>query len=181
MSNGEILIALLVVGLVCTFIMKKVAVSIYQKTGVNTLKGMHKVLWYVQAIAILFAFGIQSLPLIIAALAVGLILHTLLSLKAGILNAVIMGVLQTVGGVTFSLLYICVLLLNLVAMVTGNGGSASSSKLRNAFSIDETQANAAEKAKADKNEQAETYASKLGFSSADEAEDAGIDTGKNHQ
>ena len=34
---------------------------------------------------------------------------------------------------------------------------------------------------ADRNEQAEVYASKLGFSSADEAEDAGIDTGKYHQ
>ncbi|HAB00934.1 MAG TPA: hypothetical protein DCE08_05645 [Ruminococcaceae bacterium] len=33
----------------------------------------------------------------------------------------------------------------------------------------------------DRNEQAEVYASKLGFSSADEAENAGIDTGKYHE
>ena len=33
----------------------------------------------------------------------------------------------------------------------------------------------------DRNEQAEVYASKLGFSSADEAENAGIDTGKYHK
>lgn len=183
----EMFIIFIVIAGVAMGLTKGIATKIYQKTGVNTLNIIHKILWYVQLMGFAFGFSAQSLVLLIVTIIVGITLHTVLTLKAGIPNAIITGVVQGVGGAIIAFANFAFFVLGLV---TGSG-----SKLGGMFSIDtsiaevnelnavtqeqvaqqQATAQAAERAK---NEAADAYAQRLGFRDADDAERAGVDTGK---
>ena len=179
--NGPgLLVAIGVAAIVIAFVLKKVAASIYQKTGVNTIKGVHKLLWYVQGIAILMGIGLiaespMGLVAIVGAVVGGFILHTLFSLNAGIGNAIIMGILQGIGGGVIGLLSVIFFLLSLFT-----GGK--SSPLGGMFSIDESLApiKTADLEKADyaarKNgfADANAWAKNSGYSDASSAYDSGF-------
>lgn len=186
----EMFIIFIVVAGVAMGLTKGIAIKIYRKTGVNTLNIMHKILWYVQLAGFVFGFGAQSLVLLIATIAVGIALHIVLTLKAGIPSAIITGVVQGVGGAIIAFANFAFFALGLV---TGSG-----SKLGGMFSIDTSiaevnelntitqeqvvrQQETARVAQREKDETADAYAQRLGFRDADDAERAGIDTGKYHR
>lgn len=186
----EMFIIFIVVAGVAMGLTKGIAIKIYRKTGVNTLNIMHKILWYVQLAGFVFGFGAQSLVLLIATIVVGIALHIVLTLKAGIPSAIITGVVQGVGGAIIAFANFAFFALGLV---TGSG-----SKLGGMFTIDTSiaevnelntitqeqvvrQQETARVAQREKDETADAYAQRLGFRDADDAERAGIDTGKYHR
>lgn len=186
----EMFIIFIVAAGVAMGLTKGIAIKIYRKTGVNTLNIIHKILWYVQLAGFVFGFGAPSLVLLIATIAAGIALHTVLTLKAGIPNAIITGVVQGVGGAIIAFANFAFFALGLV---TGSG-----SKLGGMFSIDTSiaevnelnaitqeqaaqQQAAAQAAQRQAYETADAYAQRLGFRDADDAERAGIDTGKHRQ
>lgn len=185
MEGPGAFIVICIVGIVVAFIMRSVAVSVYRKTGVNTIKGIHKALWYVEAVAILGGIGAELSPVLLVLMIVAFAaLHAVLSLKAGVANAVIMGVLQAVGGMMAALLQVVVWLLNISMSISGMGGGKTAN-IAGVFNINETyeaerSAAAAryEQQKAADNEAADAYAQHQGFRNADEAEAFGIRTGK---
>ena len=100
-------------------------------------------------------------------------LHAVLSLKAGVPNAIITGLLQGIFG---SVIAIANTFMWILGLFTGN-------KLGGMFNINQDAQVAQKQTEAQMNprlanESPDDYAKRLGFSSADEAEAAGIDTGK---
>lgn len=177
---GELYIIVIVVAVVAMFLIKNFANRIYRDTGVNTLNFLHKFLWYVQMVGLVFGIGAMSsqygepspLPLI-ATIIGGIALHTVITLKAGVPNAIITGVLQGIGGGAIAIVNFFLWVLGLF---TGN-------RLGGMFNINQDAQVAQKQTEARlnprlANELPDDYAKRLGFSSADEAEAAGIDTGK---
>lgn len=192
MSVQAAFILTAVVIIVLYAIMTKTAKNVYRKTGVNTVGGVHKLLWYAEMFAIFCAFLLLSqgktglgIVLIIGSVLVFSALHFLLSIKAGVTDAVIMGILQGFTGPLTALLNCFVFTAN-IALKTNikmlNMDAAADVQVRQnqaqkAFEAQATQ-NAAN---ADRDARAEVAAQNAGFANADEAEDAGFDTGKNHK
>lgn len=172
----EMYLILIVAAVVAMVLIKNFATQIYRKTGVNTLNAAHKILWYVQMVGLVFAFGEESLALMIATVVGGIALHAILTLKAGIPNAVITGVLQGIGG---GIIAVVNAFLFVLGMFTGN-------KLGGMFNLNTEAQNAQKQLEAQatprmKNESPDAYAQRLGFRDADDAERAGVDTRKHHR
>ena len=183
------LIWILIGGCIGMLVIKKAAIEVYKKTGVNTLKGFSKFLWYVEACALLCAVGLESELLLILAVVVSAALQFLLCMKAGIPSAVIMGILHGIGGGLFGVINVALFFLNLA---TGKG-PAGMGKL---FSFDESAYEVqkvnndmeksyaetqkrAEEIKKEEQERADAYAQHQGFRDAEDAErTAGIKTGR---
>lgn len=181
---GELYIIVIVVALVSMFLIKNIANRIYRETGVNTLNFAHKALWYVQMVGLVFGiaimsgqnqyqYGPPSPMLLIVTIIAGIALHTVITLKAGVPNAVMTGVVQGIGGGAVAVVNA---LLFFLGLFTGN-------RLGGMFNINKDAAVAQKQLDAMgtprmANELPDDYAKRLGFNNADEAEAAGIHTGK---
>ena len=183
------LITIIILGILGIFAIKKIAVAIYQKTGVNTLKKLNKFLWYVEGVTILLAIGSESTPILILPIIIAIALQYLLCMKAGVVPAIIMALVHGICGAMFGLLNVIVFFLNLY---TGKGGSGLGGlfsidesayevqKINNAAQEDYAQAQKrAEEIKREEQERADAYAQHQGFRDAEDAErTAGIKTGR---
>ena len=131
------LITIFLVSFVFAFVMRAAAISVYKSTGIDMLSTLHKVIWYVQIAGLVlmavFELDYWIMALLVAVLAV---VHVLLGLKAGIGIAVVMGVLEAIGGMMAAALNILIWILNL-AMKISDMGSGSFPDMNGAFSIGE--------------------------------------------
>lgn len=179
------LIVMILAAFAAMFAITKVAQSVYNKTGVNTFKLLNKVLWYVE-IFVVIAF--ESVLIAVVAVIVFSGLQVLLCMKAGIANAITLGILHGVAG---PFIAVVSLMLWCLSLFTGGKNSA----FRNLFNVNETavevsdldtmmqQQRAEQAARSAARRQAEidaanAYAQHQGFRSAEEAERTyGIKTG----
>lgn len=183
--EGSQVVTIFIVGVLLIGVLVYMGKSIYKKTGVNSFKLINKLLWYVEACIVFYGMGAgwHPAPLVLIVLAFG-VLHTVMYLKAGTANAIILGVLHAVGGAFAAAAQIAFWVADLamkLAFGTGTGGI----NLSGVFNINEATAAsqaayAAQQAqqKAEDSERADAYAHHDGFQNADEAEDWGISTGK---
>ncbi len=187
----EIFIGLIIGAVVSATILKIVSNMVYKRTGHNGLKGLPKFLMYAEGIALLAAIGLLesnlvSMPIIIISLVIAIGLFILANIKAGITYAAILAVTQVVCGGLVALLMIVNFLLGLFT-----GGKTSA--LGSLFSINEEKIGITQQAtednikrvqkdasiaKEERNGQADAFAQKQGFVDSEDAEAAGIKTGK---
>lgn len=125
------------VSFVFAFVMRAAAISVYKSTGVDMLSALHKVVWYAQIVGLVLmaVFGLDywMMALLVTVMT---IVHVLLGLKAGIAIAIVMGVLEAIGGVMAAALNILIWILNL-AMKISDMGNGSFPDMNGAFSIGE--------------------------------------------
>ena len=180
MTNQMALILLGVITVVLSVLMTRTARTVFRKTGVNPIGGGHKFLWYVEMLPLFYGITALSdekgaaIAIILGSVLVFSVLHTLLSMKAGLSNAILMGILQGVAGGLAALLNVFVQVANVALK--------SNIKL---FSVDlpassqsrQTQVQSTAEAQLVRQARAEAVAQKAGFWDADEAENADLDTG----
>lgn len=137
MPMSPVVIAILVflVTFVFAFVMRAAALSVYKTTGVNMLHVFHKVIWYVQIVALIL-LAVFELPLWTFALVpvAAAALHAVLGRKAGWAISIVLGILEAIGGVMAAGLIILMWILNL-AMKISDMGSGAFPDLNGAFSI----------------------------------------------
>ena len=183
------LIIIIVVTIACVAAFKSLAKNCYRKTGVNVLRGLNKLLWYAEIGAAAFLSqgartAKEGMPILIMCILAFIVIQTLVNMKAGIKYAVISGVLHGTCGVFLAVISIFVFCLRLFFRLPGGLFDIDTTKIEveniNAQSaVVRAQVKAdAERAEQVKNEQADAKAQRLGFRDADDAERAGINTGK---
>lgn len=171
--------------IVTLIVTKRVAQTIYNKTGYNGFASLHKVLCaLITLLPLALAFaGIGSSGPSLKAFAPALIpiaILIVLNLKAKDPGAIIaLTVLQVLYGIAWLLFMILKIVLNFFLHLNLQGLNIQLDEL-NAITQEQVarQQAAAQTAKRKKNETADAYAQRLGFRNADDAERAGIDTGK---
>ena len=187
-----VLIITIVATIACVAAFKSLAKNCYRKTGVNVLRGLNKLLWYAQiGVTAFLSQGTETasagLPILIVCVLAFIVIQTLVNIKAGTKYAVISGVMHGTCGMFLALINIVIVILTFsFKMMFGlsiPGGL---------FDIDTTKKMEADSAvvfaqaeadnKRAEQEAKEVLADKtakgLGFRDADDAERAGIHTGK---
>ena len=192
MNDQTVLIFFGVIIVIMYAIMIRVAKSVFRKTGVNTVNGVHKVLWYAEMFTTFYAilsysdnkYGL-TIVIIIGSVLGFSALHLLLSLKAGMSNAIIMGILQGIAGPLTALLNSFIFTANIALKMNiklFNMDMATESQISQNQAQKTFEAQVAQNtAQTERDARAEAVAKKAGFESADEAENAGFDTGKNYK
>jgi len=201
--NTPLVVALIVLFIASVILNKKVFPSIYAKTKINPFTFVQKLLCAVIGLSLLLCLGDTDYAgLVIIAIVLCVILLALSNLRYKNLKYIaIVTLANTVFGIAFSVrfaIWVLSLAANMAGLVLGGKWS-----MRSDFSLfgskkyyvaeeheadnpvpewdAQRQADAAAFAESEKernNEAAEAYAQSQGFSSADEAEDYGIKTGK---
>lgn len=137
MNPAITLLTIFLVSFVFAFVMRAAAISVYKNTGVDMLSTLHKAVWYVQIVGLIlmavFELHYWLMILLVVVLAA---VHVLLGRKAGIAIAVVMGILEVIGGIMAAALNILIWILTL-AMRISDMGSGSFPDMNGAFSIGE--------------------------------------------
>ncbi|MBQ9974561.1 MAG: hypothetical protein IJP02_06345 [Oscillospiraceae bacterium] len=135
MNLAVTMILIFLVSFVFAFVMRAAAISVYKNTGVDMLSRLHKAVWYVQVVGLVLmaVFGLEPWMMIVLVVVMAA-LHVLLGRKAGAGIAVVMGILEAIGGMMAAALIILMWILNL-AMKISDMGSGSFPDLNGAFSI----------------------------------------------
>lgn len=181
--GGIILLAAPAVAFIVTLLVtKRVAQMIYNKTGYNGFASLQQILCAsISIIAIIFAL-LDNNTLMLLSL-VPVVVLILLNLKAkNPAYIVVLTVLQLLYGVVWLIFMILKIALNYVLHFNMQGLNIQLDEI-NAVAQEQAarQQEAARVAQREKDEAADAYAQRLGFRDADDAERAGIDTGKYHR
>lgn len=141
-----ILVYLFVAAAVSIFVLKGVANSIYKKTGHDGLGFIVRALIYVESFACVGSYAMaeqgemaqsQAILIIVASVILGCVLFTLLNLKVGMPNAVILGVVCGTFGAFVALgalIMICIKLA-FVSLAMVSGGKFNTKSIPNPFSL----------------------------------------------
>ena len=178
--GGIIILAAPAVAFIVTLLVtKRVAQMIYNKTGYNGFASLQQILCAsISIIAIIFAFLDNNTLMLLAFVPVVILL--VLNLKAKKpAYIIVLTVLQLLYGVAWLLFMILKIVLNYVLHFNMQGLSIQLDELNAVTQEQAAQQQAtAQATQRQAYETADAYAQRLGFRDADDAERAGIDTGK---